>query len=730
MRIPPRLLFACLFAPAALSAQDLSRSAAFPRSDNAIPDVTWAQVETTSGHLAFEKALTAFALTAPTEAFPEALDSIERWLPQARPASRAEWFHFRPDPDERKVNARSVLARAFTRRAPDEAVAYHARVSSPALVHFRPPFFSALTRIDPTRALAELQKIPAGEDRQKIAALVVSARSADDPLAALALREALGVLDVTAIANAFESVARIDPLKAIAALSSLPDDHLRRDACERIIGEWMIKSPNEALAWVMKDFPENGRPALLKLVLSRTGYRDFALLESIENGARDPVIQTAAARAIEGLLYTQPRQYAWDRVLKRGWEGISKDYPSNRISFTRSLYDLVQFASLQPPEQVRKLFQSLPAGYGEDRHHADDIMKAWTLADPEGALAWAEKLPVGAARDIAAARGQMMLAELDPDLAFQRLRALPADATRAQLVQTTFDALVKKDLRRAAAETPFLEEVADHLYGMGYIANAAFSADPDTMIAMVHEESISAGIRYAFALAWLSHEPDAALEWYQALPASSLKNSLQDMASHALAASNRERAIDFAISLPDGKERIALIAALAEKHSVTAPEAVLALIDTLPASGQRTSLHAKAIAQLAADDPARTAAQLDAGALGPVTRQTINAVIEKWAPDSAAESARWLTAHLKPAENHPDLVYRGVNQVARHYAQQQPAAAVAWADSLADDFASRRATVTALEEVARSSRPLALRLLATTSLPEKQKADLASRFRP
>ncbi len=723
-----RMLISLLAATAfAGNTAEISTPHPVPPANQIVSPVSWSQVENASGHLAFVQALTGYALTAPVEEFPSALAAVERWsqlAPSTKPLDEA----IPGEPDERKTRARRTLAYSFTTRAPDQALAYHAHAPAEVLTHFRPVFFAELTRLDLARARTELLKIPAGDERQKAAAAIVIARSKTDPFAALALRRELNVTDVSAVATAFEATAQLDPQKALAALASLPDSPLRTDARERVLSEWILKSSDDALAWISNNIPEADRPAFLEIVLGRTGVRNFALLASIEDQTRDPLIKTAATRAVSTRLLYQPVQYAWDRVLTRGWEGISRELPSGKVTFFRSLNDLVRFASTQPPEQVRKFFRSLPAGYGEDSANAGEIMKTWTLIDPESALAWADKLPAGEARDAAAAHGQTMLVELDPELAFARLRTLPPGETHKRLAQITFFELAKKDLKSAITRSPLPESVLAELYGMAAVVRVASDYAPDAMIALVREASPDI-FTSAFASEWLFNEPEDALAWYFSQPAGLLKTDLQESAARALARSDPARAIDFAISMPDGSERVTLIEALVDHHAVEQPASVLALIESLPAGGQRSDLHTKAILKLAEADPARTAAQLDSGALGSINRQAINSIVSKWGDESAADCARWLTSHLKPSQNHPDLILNAVDQVARNYAQQDPAAAITWAGTLTDPAASQKATATAIETIGESSRNLALRLLAESTLPENQKTELAALIR-
>jgi hypothetical protein len=724
-----RMLISLLAATAfAGNTAEIATSRPVPPANQTASPVSWSQVENASGHLAFVQTLTSYALTAPVEEFPSALAAVERWsqlAPSTKPLDEA----IPGEPDERKIRARRTLAYSFTTRAPDQAIAYHVHASAEVLAHFRPVFFAELTRLDLNRARTELLKIPVGDERQKAASAIVIALSKTDPFTALALRRELDVTDGSAVATVFEATAQLDPQKALTALASLPDGPLRKDARERVLSEWMLKSSNDALVWISSNIPEADRPAFLDIVLGRTGVRYFALLASIEEQTRAPLIKAAATRAISSRLRYQPVQYAWDRVLTRGWEGISQELQVGKVSFFRTLDDLVRFSSTQPPEQVRKFFRSLPAGYGEDAANAAAIMKTWTLVDPESALAWADKLPAGKARDAAAHQGQIMLVELDPELAFARLGTLPPGEMRTRLAQATFFELAKKDLKSAITRSPLPESVLSELYGMAAVVRVASDYAPDTMIALVRETSPPTIFTAEFASNWLFNEPEDALAWYFAQPDGDLKAYLKEPAARALAGSDPTRAIELAISMPDGSERVALIDALIDYHSVEQPTSVLALIESLPASGQRSDLHTKAILKLAEADPARTAAQLDSGALGPINRQAINSIVSKWSDESAADCARWLTPHLKPSQNHPDLILNAVDQVARNYAQQDPAAAITWAGTLTDPAASQKATAAAIETIGKSSRDFALRLLAESTLPETQKNELAARIR-
>lgn len=725
-----RLLLAGLLASPAFASDTHTDAAPTSSQQSAeIAPVSWVQVENTVGHLAFVQTLTAYALTAPIEEFPSALAAVERW-PQLDSTGSPFEENFPLQPGARITRARRALAYSFITRAPEEAIAYHAHAPPEVLTHFRPVLFAELTRLELARARAELLKIPQGNEHQAAAAAIIVALSKTDPFAALALRHELNVNEPSAIAAAFETTARIDPHRALAALSTLPDTHLRTDARQRVLTEWILKSSDEALGWISNNVPKANRPAFLDVVLDRTGARNFALLASLEEQTRDPLIQAAATRAISSRLIYQPIQYAWDRVLNRGWEGIDHEPTSaDRAPVLRTLDDLVLHASTQPPDQVRKFFRSLPAGYGKDADQVGAIMKAWTLADPDGALAWADKLPEGETRDLAFIHAQAMLVELDPQLAFARLRTLPPGEIHTRVSQMTFLELAKRDLKSAITQPSLVGSMLSELYGVGAVVRVASTYAPETMIELIRETSPPNFVTTAFAAEWLFNEPEDALAWYFDQPAGPFKTELQDPAARALARSDPARAIEFALSTPDRSERVTLIEALIDHHTTAEPASVLAVIETLPVGAERLQLYTNAISELAEADPVRAAAQLDSGALGPITSHAINAVAVKWSKESAAECARWLQSHLHPSQNSPELINTAVDHVAHNYAQQDPAAAVAWARSLADPAAAQQATAAAIESIGKSSRPLALRLLAESALPDKQKAELEATIR-
>lgn len=714
----PRTLFATLLA-VSLAAEPAHQGALTPPTTAPLAHPSWSEVERASGPLTFLRTLTGYALTAPVHELPVALAAVDHW-----PSSELHQ-------DERRAQARHVLAHAYTTRAPNMAIAHHDLLSGEASLQFRSGFFTALASVELARAREELRKLPAGPERHQAAALIVTARNHTEPLAALALIADLSVTDEPTVLAVFESAARLDPLLALAALSSLPDT-LRSDARQRIMTEWLLQDARTALAWITAQIPESDQPAFLDAVLKRAGRRNFALIISLETRAESLAVRAAANHTIKSQLHLHPVNYSWDRVLNHGWQDLldtSSPADSHTPSASSSRIDqLARFAATRPPDEVRAVFESMPSGHVQDESAISDIMRAWTLADPHAALAWAEKLSDPDLRHHSLRQAQAMLVEIDPPLAFTRLQDMEPGDARTRMTDTTFKALAKKDLTAALTLTPFLDDILHQLYGAAAITRVASAYDPDAMIEFVRTSGRSDYLTGALATAWIDKDPDGALTWYGVLsPDNPLREMLRDDVVFQMAR-RPEFAIEQAIELPDGRQRTALIRALADRHAEHHPESIFALIESLPPSGERTEIRQHALRSFARKDPAAAAALFDSGIVSPQTRQDIDQIASAWAYTSAVDSARWLATHIRPGNNHPDLIEKAVPDVARIYARQDPASALAWSASLQDPHAAKQAATAVIDSISNRFPNVARRLIAASTLSAEEKARLLARI--
>ncbi|MFA6289626.1 MAG: hypothetical protein WC661_19775 [Opitutaceae bacterium] len=724
-----------------------------------ITDPTWSQVETAPTQLGFIRALTRFALTAPTGDFPSAMDAVSHWPQETRNPPPSLPFLFNNTPggmEKRRIDrANRVIAHAFTTRATETAIRYHASLPADAAARFRPGFFTALTALDPARAHAELLKIPAGPDRQAAAQISVTALAPKDPAAALALVKEMGVTDPVIVFTALRHLATAHPLQALASVADLPEN-CRDDAPSDILITWYQTAPDDAVAWLNHNIPVGQRPPLFEKMFGRFGRDNFARALEWEKSS-DPVIRAAATKAIENQLGSQPISVAWDRILSKGWDRVPLG--TGRFDFLKvSLGTLLQFAAAQPLEEIRQAFRNIPQGSFKDPYNVHQIVSLWTLHDPEGALAWAGKIPDAVIRHDALLRINPLLTETDPKLAFAQIDATPPGPFRVELVQATIKALAQKDITGALDWTLTLPAGPEKAEAVESLVQIGSDYDPAACVAAflkLPAGPASDSVMQPFVDQWIQRDTAAALDWFTRLPAGPLREKLRSSTADFAARFEPDRAFSLAQTLPAGPERSAFIQALADNQAAGRPEEVLVLVNTLPPSSGRRFAQESVLRSVMKENPSAAVALFETGALGPSTPKLIERVAVEWADLSPADSARWLAAQLKAQDNDSLLVFSGVAQVAKKYAAQDPEAALAWAAGLADPQASRRASgsvinqmaeryperawqavialsptyksvLPVLEKINRQNPATARRLLDASALPDDVKAQLQS----
>lgn len=748
VRFPPRLLLVgCLCSLVCDTRAESSPTGA---------SMLWTQVENAPNHLGWMRALTSFALSAPIKEFPAAIEAVERW-PKNDDSSPFHiiWRSRRepPPPNPRVERARYILAHAFTTRATDVAIAYSYTLGTDAVLRFQPGFFTALTLINPARALVELLKL-APEARHTAALTIVTVLAPKDPARACNLLLEMKTSDIEVINVVLKYLIQHDAPRTLAVIAQLPEN-LRNPAGIELSYTWFPLAPEAAGAWIKMNVPIEERPLLFRRIFSRlesTG--GFEKLYAFEADP-DPIIRAAAAEIIKIQITQQPFPTIWNRIRTKGWEGIPLAKSSNDV-FAVSLGTLLAYANSRPSDEIAAVLKSFPHSLGTQKYHCVEMASLFALHDPEGALAWAEKIPDSTTRDEALVGLTSALFESDPELALARIDTVPVGSFRTKLIKSTANAYARKDIDGALTWARGFPPGPDQTQALRELSEVGSSHDPATLattIARLSFDPTAANITQALAQYWVYGDPPAALDWFAGLPAGPLRQKIQEHVVNIATRDAPEEVIALAQTLPNGPERSAFICELAEKKITTHPGAIIALIDSLPPSSARGFARVLALRTLITDNPAATVALVDSGAFGPLTPGTIQTVAQEWSEQSPSESARWLALHLKGQDNDDRLVSDGVATVARNYAQQEPEAALVWAANLADPIASKNAVLAASGSMApthperawsaalsthpdfrelryvfnriRSKHPeTALRLLSSSSLSEDVKTQL------
>lgn len=694
---------------------------------------TWTSIQATPSHLAFVRALSDYALTAPASDLPAAFESISSWPEQSDPpSSSAGPFLFSGSGQsahgrERINRASEVIAYAYTTRATDAAVAYHASLAARSDIEaarFRPGFFAALATIDPARARAELLKISAGSARTDAAQSVLKKLATTDPEKAFALLRELNITSQSTVLETLAALGRIDPKRALASLSEIPAE-LRSAAENRLLVAWFRASPADAARWVTAHVSKDRRVFVLNQALLPLSSGAFDRLLVLEKDA-DPDVRAAAAEKIAATLMMQPLPVIWAHLQATGWKGARFSENSNDFG-SISIGTLLAFAASQPSDQIKTMFRNLPPDKFKHPYNIHQIVSLWALHDPETALEWAEKIPGAILRNDALVRINSLMIETDPRLAFDQIAVTPPGPFRNELIRATTTALSKKNLRQAIDWVLSLSAGPERTASIETLVHVGVDYDSATLakaIAGLPPGNVSDDTLYAFGSQWLHQDTAVALDWFVQLPAGPLRTRLGDNFAGTIARFVPERAFDLARTLPDDSERARFIQNLAEFQAVSRLDEVLSLIDTLPAGRNRQFARRSALRAVTIDDPRSAVALLDAGAFGSSRPSSIETIAYTWSQQNPAESAAWLATRLEPRNNDMQLIFGGVGPVAKNYAKESPSAAFAWATSLADPAASRRAQTSVIEQTTKTDPSRARLMLDASTLSDADKSKL------
>ena len=204
----------------------------------------------------------------------------------------------------------------------------------------------------------------------------------------------------------------------------------------------------------------------------------------------------------------------------------------------------------------------------------------WAELDPQAAIAYAQTLPAGTARNWAMTSAVGGWAEHDATAATAWVQQLPAGPARDQAMQTIVSALADKD-------------------------------------------------------------PQAALAFLQNLPAGRNRQNLYWPIFSRWTMTDPVAAAERAMQMPGGANRDTALQVVGSNWANQDPEAAFAWANTLPAGQGRNNALQNILASWANKDPQKAAAIITALPPGPVRDQSISNVARQWAQTDARAALKW-----------------------------------------------------------------------------------------
>lgn len=292
------------------------------------------------------------------------------------------------------------------------------------------------------------------------------------------------------------------------------------------------------------------------------------------------------------------------------------------------------------------------------------VAKAWAETDGAAALAWAQALPPGEARDVALKGVLVGWAKSDPVAALAKIDLVPPDAQR-MLYASDVGAKV---LREAAKKDwdgtlRWLREHpgklgSDSLGGLEGTISQRLEEDPAGTLRAIQESELP-GLHNALSKSMLNEgyaQRDAIWKWLEEQPPSGFTKSVRSMLLDAMGWKEPDAALAYLEKLPDSPENLALL-----------EQGARSMIFQGGAQKDNVSRRKNNVEELLAKASGKLRPFLiEAGLIRPIIR-------------SASDPAKWV-ARLN--ELPPERRVNGIGGLARGWAANDPQGATQWALSI------------------------------------------------
>lgn len=259
--------------------------------------------------------------------------------------------------------------------------------------------------------------------------------------------------------------------------------------------------------------------------------------------------------------------------------------------------------------------------------------------------------------------------------------ANPLDRNRSLLA--LIDQLAPGDFEAAVANFRSLGMTESRFGEYGMLLAAWAKADPLAALAYAKANTTSGFATSTILTTWASADPEAAIRWAEANHEGDGANPYLPGIIRAIATTDPVRATQLLTSMPRSVERGEALDAMMPSILSQGSEAARAWIAAIQDESLRSGATSRAAEELAAADPAGTAAWLLANP-GEATRRSVDDVYSVWAgQDRGAALASFAT--LPVGENRSNALRGLVNNIA----PSDPKAAVSMMDSYAGDVTDR-----------------------------------------
>ncbi len=409
-------------------------------------------------------------------------------------------------------------------------------------------------------AAAAAAAIPIGESRARALRAVSDEWSREDPKAALDWASALPSTDSVALKQALIEAAAQQPALAAQYLGDLQDASGRAAAISAIAAGMAKTDPGAALDWLDQTATGAAYDNSVKSILASSARSDPAAAAMLLNKITDPGDRQAVIASLAG---------TWGKANPQAALAWAQTLPdADATSRSAALSSIVASWSKSDPAAALAFVQNSPDPTAY-LAAAPTLAQVMAQTDPQAALAWANSLPAGAAKDQALSNVLVHLAQGGNFTdAWNTASGLPAGPGRDLAMSNVIAALSSSDPAKAAS-----------LLGQMDLGGANLTAVQ------------------TIATAWIQQDAQAATQWINGLPTGNQRDAAATQLVMAEIPTRPADAMALANSISGQKARVSAVLHVIKSWGKADPTAALAAAQTANVPADRRATIVQSIIQ-------------------------------------------------------------------------------------------------------------------------------------
>ena len=349
------------------------------------------------------------------------------------------------------------------------------------------------------------------------------------------------------------------------------------------------------------------------------------------------------------------------------------------------------------------------------------VISKWVVTAPADAVAWVEASPPGTNRETMVVNAVISMQEKNPQAALQVLRRNTTALNGfGNIASTLFSTWAGHDPQAAAAGALQLNGSLEQ-EALSGVAKAWAERDPRSALHWIDslpKTLARQGLVQSVGDEWAGNDPRAELAWARGLKDETARRSATLSGISSLATADLGAALDVIQTLPAGDDHDQALQAAAEKAAESDARSALKILDQMPAGPMRNDLMRQFCANWGEAEPRAALDWLIQNApAGKGGYQNVGDMVETWMQSAPDEAMAWAEA-LPAGDNRDTIMARIANgfvktdldraqsffaqlspsaqsnaarEIANAIFQESPEKACAWAQSLPEGAAQKRA---------------------------------------